>query len=95
MTEKQKGYIISQKWYDDLEKYFSNHHDDLIRIAWQNMKNDIRPYNPEAIRQDEREKIQKRLIALYETIELHGHYRQILTEADIDCLFAELRQQKG
>ena len=52
----------------------------------------------EAVRRDERERVLKevydRLIPLFETVELHGHYRQILTDADISCLFAELRDKE-
>jgi ferredoxin-like protein FixX len=36
-------WIISQR-LDELNKYFNNHHDDLIRIAWKNVRDDIHPH---------------------------------------------------
>ena len=40
------------------------------------------------------EKVYNRLNTLYETVEHRGHYRRVLLDADIECLFAELRQQQ-
>jgi hypothetical protein len=53
-------------------------------------------YGEEAGKKQERERllerIYNRLNALYETVELHGHYRRILTDSDIESLFVELKE---
>jgi hypothetical protein len=52
MTEAQKEYIITGEGMDELDKYFSEHHDALIHIAWKNLKDKhvrSRQYNPDAV----------------------------------------------
>lgn len=40
----QKEYIITEDGMNELDKYFSEHHDGLIHIAWKNLKDKfIRP----------------------------------------------------
>jgi hypothetical protein len=41
-------YIITEDGFADLDKYFLENKDDLIRIAWKNLKDKhIRPYQSE------------------------------------------------
>lgn len=37
-TEAQKEYIITEDGMDELDKYFIEHKDGLIKIAWKNFK---------------------------------------------------------
>ena len=51
-------YIITESGLAELDKYFIENKDSLIKIAWKNLKDkEIRPYNPQA----EREKVLKQL----------------------------------
>ena len=82
MTEPQKGYIITEDGMNELDKYFSEHHDGLIHIAWKNLKDKfIRPAKESSDK------------VLEEKPECFGTIRLIVRKC-LDCKFNEVCYDK-
>jgi len=64
----QPEYIITNEGLAELDKYFIEHKDDLIRIAWKNLRDaHIRPYQSErdTVLKELKKDLQSRFVSSY------------------------------
>jgi hypothetical protein len=59
-------WILPQKRLDELNLYFNNHKDDLIRIAWKNCRDDIHLHLCHSASSDVLDELRKHFVKLYD-----------------------------